>query len=255
MASEEKLLEKIKKYLEDEEGDIQMKLCVFREDDESVNVEEKVGKGNQEYKISLRENNECEVKHHEQKNKENKFIFILFCNDVLSHYVSLSLKGKICYIDKLDSTGYIKGISKDLMKSILSTVNKEIICCFSHPKPSFIFNLNSKKIMNSQDLACFWIEIFKTKCDKIQVWSNNFDEFKRNHPNITKGYPYKTNEDLEYFKDDPKTRIREKLDVNLEKMFEIMLCRNDFIEGSLVYGTIKTLAKMICMRYRTVIIQ
>ncbi|KAF9763187.1 hypothetical protein NGRA_1451 [Nosema granulosis] len=170
--------------------------------------------------------------------EENQMVFLLFCKNVLSYYVSLQIKNNVCYFDKLDSTGFLNGVGKCFMKAVLSIVKSKIICCFSHPKPAYVFLNTNKNVLRPSALANFWIEVFSNKSRKIHVWSNNFSELQEKHSFIEKGYPFETIEDLEYFEDDPKTRIKENLEqTDIKKLFTTLLCRKDFIEGSLIYAT------------------
>lgn len=199
----ENLIKKITKYLEDEDGDLNIGISVYYE--------------------------------------KNHIVFLLFCRRVLSYYVSLQINNNVCYFDKLDSTGFVDGIAKDFIKAIISTVETKTICCFSHPKPVFVFQTSRKNLLRPFALASFWIEAFHNTSRNIFVWSNFFDSLQRKYNFISKGHPFRTKDELVYFEDDPKSRVKENIsECTLERLFTTLLCRNDFVEGCLIYATDKT---------------
>lgn len=159
------------------------------------------------------------------------YLFLLFSREALLAGVTLQRIGGRVYIKNVDTTGYERGYARAFILSILKVLSPELSCCFSIPKNEYIFNGSSlnkeKKIRGPRELLEYWIGIFEDMYDNVHVWSNH-------HENIS--YPFKHMDEIVYFEDDPKDRLRKHFVGGLEEMFAALLCRTDFTNGSLVYG-------------------
>ncbi|KAG5858916.1 hypothetical protein KMI_10g16160 [Encephalitozoon hellem] len=159
------------------------------------------------------------------------YIFLLFNREVLLAGVTLQRVGSHVYIKNVDTTGYERGHARKFITSILKALSPELSCCFSTPKSEYIFNGSSqnkgKVIREPGELLEYWIGIFEDLYDDLHVWSNHYE-------NIS--YPFKHLDEVVYFEDDPKERLRKHFVGSLEEMFAVLLCRADFTNGSLVYG-------------------
>ncbi|WUR03810.1 histone acetlytransferase RTT109 [Vairimorpha necatrix] len=159
------------------------------------------------------------------------YSFLLFHNKIAIYYLSFHIKNDTCFIDKLDSTGHsLKCKSKDFILTILSEYCKtcRIIYCFSLSKLVYVFRNENKKVLN--DIKQYWIDIFRMYNDKANMFVLQF-----NSKNYLKDI-YKSSKEIVRFNDDPVSKILENVgDLELDKLYEILSCRNDFMKGSLIY--------------------
>lgn len=160
-----------------------------------------------------------------------RFISLLFNPTVLVSAVTLQQAGDRVYIKNVDTTGCERGHTRGLILAVLKTLGPRMTCCFSSPRDEYIFNGSSrnrmKRIRGAGDLLEYWVEIFGMFHDKVHVWSNYYE-------NIS--HPFKSVDELVYFDDDPKEKLVRHFDGGVEDMFGTLLCRTDFVKGSLVYG-------------------
>nr|AGE96061.1 hypothetical protein ECU01_0860 [Encephalitozoon cuniculi] len=160
-----------------------------------------------------------------------RYLCLLFNRETLLAGMTLQKIRNRVYIRNVDTTGYGRGHARGFILSVLKTLAPGFCCCFSVPRSEYIFGGSSrnreKRIRGPGELLEYWIEVFESLYDDVHVWSNHYE-------NIS--YPFKHIDEVVYFEDDPKEKLRRHFEGGLEEMFAALLCRADFASGSLVYG-------------------
>lgn len=164
-----------------------------------------------------------------KEKKEITHTYILFYKTTIIYYLSLQIKKSVCYINRLDTTGYIKKCkSKDFVYTILFKYIKcNLIYCLSKSTPYFVFKNENKNILTNDKLIYLWKNIFSQFNDSnVQIINTQSQENCLD----------RIFENLCIFKDDPISKIlSHKLKLNSKKLFKILCCRSDFIESSYVF--------------------
>ncbi|KAH9412178.1 hypothetical protein HK407_01g00710 [Ordospora pajunii] len=163
-----------------------------------------------------------------------KYLCLLMNQDTFLVVVVLQRIKDRVYIECVDSTGYEHGHARRFMLSILKCMRPRITSCFSHPKNEYVFSGSSlnkaKRVRTPADLLDYWISIFEEYHGSVHVWSNGYDGVS---------YPFEHEDELVYFEDDPKQKMSRHFEGSMAEMFDALLCRADFVKGSLVYGRTK----------------
>ncbi|KHN70422.1 hypothetical protein M896_010750 [Ordospora colligata OC4] len=172
-----------------------------------------------------------------------KYVCLLMNHDTFLVVIVLQIVKDRVYVECMDSTGYEQGHARRFMLSILKCINPRITSCFSYPKNEYVFGSSSlnkdKRVRMPEDLLNYWISIFEEHHGSVHVWSNNYDRIS---------YPFEHEDELVYFEDDPKQKISRHLNGSITEMFDALLCRTDFVKGSLVYGNTKVYKKSCIKR-------
>jgi hypothetical protein len=161
----------------------------------------------------------------------NRFIHLLFNGGALGTAVVVQVVERRMYIETVDTTGYGAGMTRKFLGSILHVHGPRLVCCFSQPKGEYIFGKSSgngaKRLRNSSELVAFWTGFFEEFTRDIHVWSNHWE-------NIS--HPYRSYDEMVYFEDDPKSKLAKHFSGSLDDFFRTLLCRADFVGGSLLYA-------------------
>lgn len=181
---------------------------------------------------------------------ESRTMFLVFTNKntpVFTHSLviqhSKSHDNSI-YIESLDSTGHFEPRELQsqftfyLTRTLISSIKPRFISCFSHPKKEIVFGKsfgNGKKgYLTPKKCMKFWLDIM-----------NKFEDFKVfNYSNYNgeKTIPFSNLKDLRLYEDDPKRKVLDECgDLTLQELFEVLLLRNDFCKGALIYAVKKYL--------------
>lgn len=164
------------------------------------------------------------------KNNTKTITHILFYNKTIIYYLSLQLQNFVCFISRLDSTGYSKKCkSKDFVFTILKKYNYcNLIYCLSKSTPCFVFRNLNKNVLDNSKLIKLWKTIF---CQ--------FNESKINIVN-TQSSENCLSEFVDkfcIFDDDPISKILSHgLNLDHKKLFKILCCRSDFVESSYIFS-------------------
>lgn len=164
-------------------------------------------------------------------------LYILFVDDVITSSLLVLENHEVSYIAMLDSTGISRGYTQAMVMSIIENMNG-LVVCFSHPKDELIFRKTElKNVMGPRKLFDFWKHIFGNRCKNcngqgcyLQTWSN-FES--------SRGFPYKSIDEIRCFPDDPKGRLIQSLRgcaITIQDLFDGLLVGADFAKGGLIFS-------------------